>query len=387
MSFDKYTLRWENYVLIKNEHFDSFWNNHLVSTKKLLFILGKGFDCRMNLAIEKIKAIKTDANIECILIQFDEGKTSSSHKYKEDVDTNVTLLNSLGLKIQTRNIDLLEDNGSRKKRRIGSRQAAEQIIKSYDDLSEYTDIVVDISSLPRGIYFSLIAKILYLLDKNDEKKEKNFFVIASENANIDLQIKENGMDEDLDYLHGFGGGLDLDQDSPIIWLPILGEDKHAHIEKAFTFITPDELCPILPFPAKNPRRGDQMIMEYYKLLFESLSVEPQNIMYVSEQNPFDVYRKLCNTIIHYKKSTEALGNCRAALTTFSSKILSIGVLLAAYDLFHCQNDTKKIGVGVVNVDSQGYDIEDINSFRKMKNESELFVIWLSGEPYSIDSND
>jgi hypothetical protein len=374
-------FRWDPYVMIKNPEFEAFWTSHLKDKKKILFILGKGFDCRMNLAIEKIAALKSDSLIDCLLIEFEEGKNSSSHKYKEDVDKNLAELKKIIPTVSSKAIKLWDGSG-RKKRRIGSRQASENIICDFNDLKEYSEIIVDISSLPRGIYFSLIGKILYLLDTHDKKQERNFFIIVAENAAIDFEIKESGIDDDLDYLKGFGGRLDLSEDTPIIWLPILGEDKKSHIEKAFNFIDPDELCPILPFPAKNPRRGDKMIIDYHQLLFEEMRVEPQNIMYVSEQNPFDVYRKLCSTIIHYKQSMQTLGDCRAALTSFSSKLLSIGTLLTAYELNHPTDDSEKIGVGVVNVDSSGYEIEDINSLNNLKNESELFVIWLSGDPYN-----
>lgn len=374
-------FRWDPYVMVKNQDFESFWESHLKPKKKVLFILGKGFDCRMNLAIEKIAAVKSDSIIDCMLVEFEEGKNSSSHKYKGEVTKNLEELQKMFPIINTKTIKLWDGSG-RKRRRIGSRQASENIICDFKDLEEYSEIIVDISSLPRGVFFSLIGKILYLLDKHDKKLEKNFFVIVAENAAIDSGIKENGIDDDLDYLKGFGGRLDLSEDTPIIWLPILGEDKKSHIEKAFNFIDPDELCPILPFPAKNPRRGDKMIIDYHQLLFDEMRVEPQNIMYVSEQNPFDVYRKLCSTIIHYKQSMQTLGDCRAALTSFSSKLLSIGALLAAYDLNNPIDGGEKIGVGVVNVDSQGYEIDNINSLNNLKLESELFVIWLSGDPYN-----
>ncbi len=375
-------IRWDPYVMIGDKEFQPFWKNHLKEKNNTLFIMGKGFDTRMNLALDKITNLQSNAIIDCLLVEFDEGKNSSSAKYKSLVAANLEFLNN-EIKpniVKLKKIKVWEGTG-RNKRKIASRQASDFIITDYDEIKNYSNIIVDISSLPRGIYFSLIGKILYLIDRHDLEKEKNFFVIVAENTEIDFEIKGNEIESDLDYLKGFGGGLDLSDDSPIIWLPILGEDKKGHIDKAFKFISPDELCPILPFPAKNPRRGDKMIVEYHQLLFEELLVEPQNIMYVSEQNPFDAYRKICSSILHYKKSIQPLGNCRAALTTFSSKLLSLGALLAAYDLNHPLNGDEKIGVGVINVDSQGYEINDTISLDKLTKGSELFVIWLTGEPY------
>ncbi|MEO5563052.1 MAG: hypothetical protein ABIR18_06440, partial [Chitinophagaceae bacterium] len=72
----------------------------------------------------------------------------------------------------------------------------------------------------------------------------------------------------------------------------------------------------------------------------------------------------------------ALNGCKAVLSTFSSKLLSIGTLLAAYEL-----KKKDIGVGVLNVDSHGYKIDPDADLKRLKEESKLFVIWLTGEPY------
>ena len=68
--------------------------------------------------------------------------------------------------------------------------------------------------------------------------------------------------------------------------------------------------------------------------------------------------------------------CKTVLSTFSSKLLSIGTLMAAYEL-----KSKDIGVGVLNVDSHGYKIDDGIDLKIMREESNLFVIWLTGEPY------
>ena len=64
------------------------------------------------------------------------------------------------------------------KRKIASRQASEFIINDYNDINDYTNIIVDISSLPTRNIF--IGKILYLIDRHDNKKEKNFFVIVAD---------------------------------------------------------------------------------------------------------------------------------------------------------------------------------------------------------------
>lgn len=376
-------LRWNPYVLIKGDKTQDFWKDHFNNqNRSLLFILGKGFDFRMNIAIKQLSECCPKILMNVLLIDFEESKSSSSHLYKPLVDENRAELSAIipSNKLTEKKIALWKTTG-RKRRRIGDRQAA-LIIKSFEEIAPYTDIVIDISALPRGVYFSLIGKVLSLIDKNESNIKPNLFVTVAENTEVDNNISDDGVDMDLDYLHGFGGQIDLSSEieKPIIWFPILGEDKAAHLRRAYSKTTETknrlfEICPTLPFPSKNPRRSDALIMEYHKLLFDEFGIESQNIIYVPEQNPFEAYVILCNTIINYNKSLRVINGCKASISALSSKLLSIGALLAAYDL------KDEIGVGVLNVDADGYKINNVEDIRKLKEKSELFVTWLTGEPY------
>ncbi|MFT3795226.1 hypothetical protein [Flavobacterium sp.] len=373
--------RWNPYVLLQNQSVDEMWSTHFSDIqRKILFVFGQGFDVRMNLALKNLISICPNLNIEFWLIKYDEGKDSASHVYQDLIDENIEELSELlsGKRIVTKEIKLWSSKG-KKKRRIGDREAA-NLISEYSEISSYTDIIVDISALPRGVYFSLIGKLLSLIDKF-ANGSINLLVSVAEHAEIDNQIQESATDEDINYLHGFGGEIELtgELDKPLIWFPILGENKISHVRKAFGKITEAksrifEICPTFPFPSRNPRRSDEILIEYHELLFDELAIEPQNIMYVSERNPFEAYIQLSNAVQNYKTSLQVINGCKAALSTFSSKLLSLGTLLAAYE--------DRDNIGVLNVDSQGYNIIDKNKVRNLKTESELFVIWLTGDPYN-----
>lgn len=376
----KNKLRWDPYVLLRNSEVSSFTEDHFAkdTDRKLIYIMGIGFDYRMNAGIQSLKSSCPDLNIECLLIQYDEGKNSSSRKYKSTVDANLASLRAIisPEKIQVRNIDLWTASG-KKKQRVGDKNVAD-VFNDATFFEEYSDIIVDISALPRGIYFSLIGKVQAVIDEYYADKNINFFVIISENAQLDSHIKEFEPDSELSYVFGFRGGSELTSDEKeIIWLPILGEGSSKQILAAHEKINPDEICPVLPFPSHNPRRSDALIIEYHQLLFDELSVEGQNIIYVPEQNPFEVYRNLSKIIQDYNETLAILNGCDIVISTFSSKLLSIGALLCAYE-FKVLN---KIKVGILNVDSSGYEIDDEAAAEKMGEKSELFLIWLSGEPY------
>lgn len=373
-------LRWSPNVLIKDNAVDSFWKEHFgEESRKLLFILGKGFDVRMNFALSRLLTASPEINLECLLIEFDEGNTSSSLDYNSFVSDNMVEFEKImdSRPIHVKKIKMKNKSGKRGPI-VGDRNAAD-LIKNHSEIEDFTDIIVDISSLPRGLYFSLIGKILKLVDQKPNNHQ-NLFLTVAENVKIDSQIQETDLEEDLTYLHGFGGQIELeaDKEQPLIWFPILGEEKSAHISKGADKIMEDksrlyEICPVLPFPSKDPRRSDTLLIEYHKLLFDSLLIEPQNIMYTTERDPFQTYIQLSDAINNYRESLKVLNGCKIALSTFSSKLISIGTLLVAYE--------NPEFVGILNVNSGGYHILDESKIKKLKQGSELFVTWITGIPY------
>lgn len=117
------------------------------------------------------------------------------------------------------------------------------------------------------------------------------------------------------------------------------------------------------------------MIEYRELLFDQLRVEPRNIIYAAESNPFEVYRQLMRSILHYDRALKPLGGCKVALSAMSSKLASMGVLLAAYEL---GRRDPKVTVGVAHVESQGYRVESNGTAPS----TTLFTMWLSGECYA-----
>lgn len=373
------SLRWDPYVLLKNKECSNFCKSHFSeSHRKVLFILGKGFDYRMNACIRMLKQECPGIAITCLLIEFDEGKSSSSKKYGDLVKQNFEelkdILGQSELIIKT--IQVYSVSG-RKKRRVGDKNISD-LFNEADLLDNHTDIIADISALPRGLFFSLIGKIMSLLDARNQTQVQNFFVVASENAQLDKNITDNEPDDELSYVFGFKGGSELTSaKKPVIWLPILGEDKLHQIRTAYEKCKPEEICPVLPFPSKNPRRSDNLLIEYHKLLFDELGVEAQNMIYVPEQNPFEVYRTIHHTVTNYYNSLNVLGGCDIVISTFSSKLLSIGALLIAYEF----KALDTIKVGILNVDSSGHEINSDMCTKNLVDQSELFLTWLSGEAY------
>jgi len=362
-------MRWENYFFCKgNNDFELFWNEYLkIPGKQLLFFVCKGFDPRMNIGIKKIMNCGSMPG-KCICLELDEGNKSSSYDYKDKADKNFGELKQLfntDESLKLIKIKMWSDDG----RLTGSRNAVDKINKA--DLSDYTDIIIDISSMPRIIFIPLIAKLLFLLENHQMKT--NLHIIVAENFALDENIRSNELYEEAVFIHGFGASLDDQSNIDIIkvWLPILGSGQNEKLIKINDRITPHEICPILPFPSRNPRRSDDLVIEYKDFIFEYPRVEPNNIIYVDEQNPFGVYRQICQTAKQYEESLDSLGGCKVIISPLSSKLLSLGALLAAYEL----------DLGLTEVPAYGgYKMINNNTNHEIGKE-ELFELWVYGEPY------
>ncbi len=345
-------------------------------TKKVCLILGRGFDPRMLGGLQLLRQVFDPKEMVAIVLVFDEGPTSPSRRYDALVQENLAKLKDTIPNGQTedRQIQMFSSEG----RRITSR-SAEAAFRSPSELQQFSDIFVDVSSLPRSVYFPVVAKLLFLLDGMDGTRAPNLFVLVSESAALDGRIVEEGIDEDGGYIHPFRGGVDRESAAavPRVWFPLLGETQHLQLTRIYDLVNPAEICPLLPSPSVDPRRADNLVMEYREMLFERLRVETQNFIYASETNPFEVYRQLRRSILHYGDALKQLGGSNAVISANSSKLLSVGALLAAYEL-------KRAGVdiAIAHVETHGYTLKDSADLTPLANESKLYGLWLSGDCYA-----
>lgn len=343
--------------------------------KQVCLILGQGFDPRMLSGLELLSRVFDPREIAVVVLLFDEGATSPSRKYDDLVQLNLAKLKTIvgDSQIQERQIRMFSPEG----RRTTSRSAG-AVFRSSAELQQFSDIFIDVSSLPRSVYFPVVAKLLFLLDQTGGVPASNLFVLVSENPELDGQIVEEGIDEDADYVHPFRGGVERESTAsrPRVWFPLLGEGQRVQLKCICDLINPAEICPLLPFPSLNPRRGDDLVIEYRELLFEQLRVEMRNFIYASESNPFEVYRQLRRAVLHYANALKPLGGSSAVISANSSKLLSVGALLAAYEL-----KRNKIDVAIAHVEAHGYKLRDPSQLDRFASESRLHGLRLSGDCY------
>lgn len=367
---------WPNNFYCGGAQFTTFWGEYLSKDKRrILFIMGKGFDDRMNMGIKEILKCSTTVEITCIAINFIEGDNSPSKIYEGKVQKNFQELEEL-LKgnVSQVNIEMLDN-----KRRTGGRKVAE-LFKDPKSIAGFSDIILDISAMPRSIYFPLINRLLKVCRiVPDGGQKTNLHIVIAENSSLDIRITASELDENASYMFSFGGQMELEslEELPIVWFPVLGEGKLEQLRIIHKLIKNSlrdlqvEIYPVLPFPAKDPRRVDDLIAEYHQILLEHFEVEPGNIIYADEQNPFDVYKQIRDAGDRYDEALEPLEGCRKVVSALSSKLLSLGVLIAAFE--------GNMAVGYVG--AQGYNIAELNEGEDSDQPAVLFEVWLEGEPY------
>ena len=261
------------------------------------------------------------------------------------------------------------------------------------EVTDQTDVILDVSSLPRITHLALLTSLLNKLvpDKLHEPGTDhplhangvNFQVLVAEDAKLDGEIRAEDPSRDLVLIPGFATALQAEsvQDWPLVLFPVLGENRVDQMRKIMdSAMIPvsAEVCPVLPHPSKDPRRADNLLVEYRGPLFDSRRTPTSNILYAHESHPFEAYRQLLGAMRRYRDSLRILGGCRLVVTPLGSKLITIGAGLACFEM-RPPDLNEKFGVAVLLAEPKRY-IVDIDTLKESR--PEITVLLLTGEPYA-----
>lgn len=373
MSSGDAVFRWDPYILADDDVFDPFWQSHLAErARSVLFILGRGFDPRTLASLERL--IGLNLQPEVWLMAFDNGLPDSELR-QQRTEQNYAGLISL--------VD--EDVVDELKVTIGSAaywnatsRSTRLAIEKAGGLAQYDDVIVDISAMPKMVALTSVAKLLHDLDAQAAagRRNTNLHVVTAESVATDLRAYGSLMDE-MAMVVGFSGHLteETTEHVPRVWFPVLGERQNDRLQLIRSRLDPDEICPVIPFPSRNPRRGDEIITEHRQILFEDFQVEPSNILRASEFNPFEAYKQLFGAMDRYRRALDELDGCKAFVSPLSSKLLSMGALLACYDHLHGQVEGPRLKVGIPYVETAVYGDPAVDGNAEHK----LYSMWIRGE--------
>ena len=374
MSDQSAQMRWDPYHLFPDHEFDPFWQEHLCARdRKLLIVVGRGFDVRALKATSRIVA--AGAAPDVWLLGFDNGLQDSERR-TEMTRQNVSDLGTLcgAHRISTLDIRIGEPAVGN-----ATSNSTRRAIMQAGSIEAYDDVVVDISAMPRMVALTTIAKLIYDLDEIEHRTGRltNLHVTTAESVSADLKAQQGTLSEEVTNVVGFSGHLTAQgtEHVPRVWFPVLGEDQTDRLIKIQDKLDPDEICPVVPFPSREPRRGDEIIDQHRQVLFDDFQAEPRNILRASEYNPFEAYKQLFAAMDRYRRALKELGGCKAFVSPVSSKLLSVGALLACYDHLHGTIAGGRLMVGIPYVETAVYGDPVVDD----EIQTELYAMWIRGE--------
>lgn len=328
-----------------------------------LFVLASGFDPRCVTGL--IRFVEAVGCPHVLALDPQRVQASDDELNKQRRQENLVRIEKLaGCYLQRLEYPLVQDEAS-----AGRLLANELTSAKY--LSGIRTVVVDISAFPTSMLFPCLRGLLELSGGGDGPSQ--LLVLVTENATLDQEIVKGNLGQ-AHVLAGFGKKVRMVRSpEPIrVWAPILGRGAGAAMRLIAEAIDPQEVCPVVPFPATDPRLADSLLLEHRELLIEERRVQPGNLVYAAQANPFDLYRTLVNMSRDYERTLSPVGGAVVALSSHGSKLLSIGALLAAYEE----------DLPVYGVRANRYSLNPENYETASRQSDSVACLWLRGEPYS-----
>jgi hypothetical protein len=255
-------------------------------------------------------------------------------------------------------------------------------------VTDQTDIVLDVSSLPRIAYLSLMLALLQRLIPTHQSDSPlgaggvSLQVLVGEDPTLDSLIRSEDPSNEPVLIPGYSSALQTEstQERPLVWFPILGENRATQLQKVMSELIPRsaEICPVLPHPSRDPRRGDRLLIEYKVPLFDTRETPLTNVLYAHEGNPFEAYRQLLGAMKRYRRSLNVLGGCRLVVTPLASKLMTLGAALACFEM-KLESAGAGYAVAIPYAEPKRYiaSVADIRASRP-----EVSALVLTGEPYA-----
>ena len=388
-------MLWDHYVFRCGSGVHDLWDDLLKDRPvKLLYIAGRGFDVRAQAVMREFVAGqrgpgRRTLEAKLLLVGFSGYELDDAivQLTEENAAALQSLFSPLG---ETQHITIKASDGEEEFSASTALRLRIEAVLS--EVADQTDIVLDVSSLPRVGYLALMTSLLNKLVPNKEPvagaphplyaKGVNFQVLVAEDARLDGTIRAEDPSNDLVLIPGFSSALQAEsvQDWPLVWFPVLGENRVNQLQKIIdsAMIPPlAEVCPVLPHPSKDPRRADNLLVEYRGPLFDSRKTPTSNIIYAHESHPFEAYRQLLGAMQRYQNSMRIMGGCRLVVTPLGSKLITLGAGLACFEMRPTDLNAR-YGVAIPHAEPRRY-IASVDALRQSK--PEISALLLTGDAY------
>lgn len=384
-------MLWRQYVFRRGREVHKTWDQLFSKRQiRLLFIAGRGFDLRaqkvLRALVDNIRESRHAIHeAKLLLVSFTGYELSDElrQRTEENAATLTAAFSEIGL---TETVAIgsstqdEDDISASTLLRIGADAVLAHV-------SSQTDIILDVSSLPRVIYLALLTGLLHRLVRDKTKPDAlfthgiNLQVLVAEDAALDSIIRSEDPSNDLIFIPGYSIALHAEsfQEKPLVWFPVLGENRVSQLQKVMTSAIPTnaEICPILPHPSGDPRRADRLLIEYRQPLFDARETPTANVLYAHEAHPFEAYRQLLGAMTRYRDSLQIMGGCRLVVTPLGSKLITLGVGLACFEMRPTEM-TADYGIAIPYSEPTRYAVA---SSALADSRPEICCLLLTGEAY------
>lgn len=354
-------FRWENAVGFRGADFLAFGEQYFGrSDRHVLLVAGAGFDPRAPRMAEQLSRW-APASVKAIFVR--EERLTTDPLLRALADGHAARIRAAVPDLTEMKIEIFDPNDLAV---VGGRRAAQ--LAQRLPLDDVTDVIIDLSALSVGTSFPLVRALLEVAKTLPINVHATVVADAELDASIIPQPAESAT-----AIHGFRGELWLDRraDAARLWLPQLAFDRRDLLDRVHAELGPHDTCPILPFPAHDPRIGDRLIDQYLDLLTGTWDVDPRNMIYAAEDDPLDVYRTILELDDARQPVFEGDGGSLCVISPAGSKVLGLGALMAATER----------DFPVLHVESVGFDA-DAKALGLYDSKRGTFAhVWLAGEPY------
>ncbi|WP_223476585.1 hypothetical protein [Oricola indica] len=313
---------WENCITNFDDEVDAFVADYFADeSRRVLLIAAAGFDPRSR-RISQMLADTLGDRLSAVFIR--EERPGASEALIEQADVNESALKAIVPDCAILKVDVFADDGAP----VGGSRIV-TLLGQHPVADEVTDIILDLSALSTGIGFPA-AKML--LEDCEVADDRAFHLMIVSNPEMDDQISSVPASR-AGSVKGFSLPVEVEgQGLAQVWIPQLARGRTSALTQIGTAIGRCyKICPLLPFPARDPRRADDLLSEYRIALVDEWEVDPRDVVYASERNPLDCYRTLSTLKTRFDRTMKGTYEPRMVLSPVGSKVLAAGALMAAIE--------------------------------------------------------
>lgn len=356
----------DDYIWHANSDAAKFIDDYFSKSGNILYIGSIGFDPRTLTTYRRLKMRAGDKVTPFFLLE--ERKEGSVDLKDRAWKREQSLPDELGFQPKICRVPIFADDGAP----IGGTELIKVARAEIPDIADFSDIVIDICAMSRGIFFPLTR---YLRDiVRASGKPISLHILVVDQPAVDYSYSPDYYDS-AGWMRGFDGGagqLSKNSNAVKLWMPQLMSQRKTVYETLYKFVNPQDVCPILPFPGIKAKMVDELVIEYSEHITSTWDTGLQNIVLAAESDPLDMYHTVVRVDAARKKIFE---NTFTILSPMGSKVSTIGGLLAAMDL----------NLPVAYVETLGYSENKMQESLELSNEERLVHVWVDGPIYTSEN--